>query len=438
MIVRGWSERSFWRRRRAERKLRPNRILSLNDNTATTILSRRAGLPGQRKSRVTHSALKRIYGISFLILSGLAATGCQDKKPAVPAGGGMQALPVQTVSVAMAPVPQSSEYVATIKSRRSATLMPQVSGILTQILVKSGDVVKSGQELMVIDPRQQQAAVDSQQATVQQKKALYDYNTIELDRQKKLFEAGVTSRDVYDQEQQAYQNSKADYESAMKASENQEQLLGYYTVRAPFDGIVGDIPVHVGDYVSPVASPGIVLTTVDENKNLEAYIYVPTELSAKVKMGLGVDLLDNDGNLIEKSKIDFISPQVDSDLQGILVKAPVTSKAGQLRTAQLVRARIVWSTAPTAVVPVLAVTRLGGQTFVYVAEDQGGKYLARQKSVTVGDTVGNDYAVQSGLKDGDKVIVSGLQFLMDGMPVMPLPPAPAGQGGAPGATGAGI
>ncbi len=93
-----------------------------------------------------------------------------------------------------------------------------------------------------------------------------------------------------------------------------------------------------------------------------------------------------------------------------------------------------------AVVPVLAVSRLGGQTFVYVAEDQGGKYLARQKSITVGDTVGNDYAVENGLKDGDKVIVSGTQFLMDGMPVMPLPPAPAGAGpaSANGAPGAGI
>lgn len=383
------------------------------------------------------SALKRIHGISCLILAGLAATGCQ-KKPVAAAGGGMQALPVQTVSVAMAPVPQSSEYVATIKSRRSATLMPQVSGVLTEIRVKSGDVVKVGQELMVIDPRQQQAAVNSQRATEQQKKAVYDYNAIELDRQRKLFEAGVTSRDAYDQEQQAYQNSKADYESAVESRKTQEQLLGYYTICAPFDGVVGDIPVHVGDYVSPLASPATILTTVDENKNLEAYIYVPTELSAKVKMGLGVDLLDNNGSLLEKTRIDFISPQVDSDLQGILVKAPVNSKPGLLRTAQLIKARIVWSTASTAVVPVLAVTRLGGQTFVYVAEDQGGKYTARQTSITVGDTVGNDYAVESGLKNGDKVIVSGLQFLMDGMPVMPLPPAPQGQGGAQGAPGAGI
>jgi RND family efflux transporter MFP subunit len=278
--------------------------------------------------------------------------------------------------------------------------------------------------------------VDSQQATVQQKKALYDYNTIELDRQKKLFEAGVTSRDAYDQAQQAYQNSKADYESAIESSKNQQQLLGYYTVRAPFDGIAGDVPVHVGDYVSQQSSPSTILTTVDENKDLEAYIYVPADRAANVRMGLGVELIDGSGNVIEKTKVDFISPQVDSDLQGILVKAPVNTRPDVLRTAQLVKARVIWTTAPKAVIPVLAVTRQGGQTFVYLASNQGGKYIAKQQAVTVGDTVGNNYAVEGGLKSGDQVIVSGLQFLMDGMPVMPLPPGPPAAG--QGAQGSGI
>ena len=129
--------------------------------------------------------------------------------------------------------------------------MPQVSGLLTAIHVQSGDHVKAGQVLMTIDPRQQQATVESQRATERQKKALFDYDTIELDRQHKLFEAGVTSRDTYDQAQQAFQNAKADYESAVESRKTQEQLLDYYTIRAPFDGVVGDIPVHVGDYVSP-------------------------------------------------------------------------------------------------------------------------------------------------------------------------------------------
>jgi RND family efflux transporter MFP subunit len=240
-----------------------------------------------------------------------------------------------------------------------------------------------------------------------------------VDRQHKLFDAGVTSRDTYDQAQQAYQNAKADYESAVESRKTQEQLLDYYTIRAPFDGVVGDIPVHVGDYASPL-NPSPMLTTVDENKDLEAYIYVPTERSSEVHTGLDVDLSDNNGKLLEKTRIDFVSPQVDSTLQGVLVKAPVHSTSEILRTAQMVKARIIWSTKPMAVVPVLAVTRLGGQTFVFVAQQQNGHFMALQKAVALGDTVGNAYSILSGLNAGDRVIVSGTQFLVNGMPVMPI------------------
>jgi RND family efflux transporter MFP subunit len=331
----------------------------------------------------------------------------------------MQGLPVQTVAVTLAPVPQSNEYVAAIKSRRSATILPQVSGMLTQILVRSGDRVRTGQKLMEIDPRQQEATLNAQRATERQKKALYDFNMVEVERQHKLFDAGVTSRDAYDQAQQAYENAKADYESAVESRKTQEQLLGYYTIRAPFNGVVGDIPVHVGDYASPQGTSAM-LTTVDESRDLEAYIYIPTERSGEVKMGLGVDLTDNSGKLLEKTKIDFISPQVDSTLQGILVKAAVHSGPEILRNAQMIKARIIWSTKPMAVVPVLAVTRQGGQSFVYLAQAQGGHVMAAQTAVTLGDTVGNMYSILSGLKPGDKVIVSGTQFLVNGMPVIPM------------------
>jgi RND family efflux transporter MFP subunit len=340
----------------------------------------------------------------------------------------MQALPVQTVTVTLQPVAQSSEYVSTIKSRRSATLQPQVNGVLIAIHAKSGDHVKSGQALMEIDPRQQDATVEAQRATERQKKALFDYNTLEVDRQKKLFDAGVTSRDAYDQAQQAYQNAKADYESAVQSSKTQEQLLGYYTIRSPYDGVVGDIPVHVGDYVTT----STMLTIVDENKDLEAYIYIPTERSGDVHMGQGVNLTDNSGKLLEKTAINFISAEVDSTLQGILVKAPVVATPEVVRNAQMVKAQVIWSTKPMAVVPVLAVTRQGEESFVYVVQSQNGMAMAHRQSVTLGDTVGNNYSVVSGLKAGDKVIVSGTQFLVDGMPVMPLGGAPPAAGGAGG------
>ena len=89
-------------------------------------------------------------------------------------------------------------------------------------------------------------------------------------------------------------------------------------------------------------------------------------------MGLDVELMDNSGKLLEKTKIDFLSPEVDSTLQGILVKAPVHATPEILRNAQMVKARVIWSTTPMAVVPVLAVTRQGGQSFVFVAQQQKG------------------------------------------------------------------
>jgi RND family efflux transporter MFP subunit len=349
-----------------------------------------------------------------LVVLGLMVAGCQ-KKPAA-AGAGMQAMPVQTATVALEPVAQSSEYVATIKSRRSATLQPQVSGVLRAILTHSGEAVKAGQALAEIDPQMQKAAVDAARATERQKKALYDYNAIEVERQRKLFEAGVTSRDAFDQAKQSHDNAKSDYESAVELRKTQEAQLAYYTIRAPFDGVVGDIPVHVGDYVSAAT----VLTTVDEGKDLEAYIYIPTERAGQARLGLDVDLTDDSGKLLDKTKINFISPQVDSTLQGILVKAPVNASPELLRNAQMIKARVIWSTSQMAVIPVLAVIRQGGQSFVYVLRKQGPMTLAVQTSVVLGDTVGNSYSVSSGLNPGDKVVVSSTQFLVNGMPVVPL------------------
>ncbi len=107
-------------------------------------------------------------------------------------------------------------------------------------------------------------------------------------------------------------------------------------------------------------------------------------------------------------------------MQGVLVKAPIHGSLDRFRTEQLVKARVIWSTSPAPTVPVLAVTRIGGQPFVYVATQVNGSTVAKQRSVTLGDTIGNDYAVKGGLKQGEKVIVSGTQFLIDGTPVQPI------------------
>ena len=159
---------------------------------------------------------------------------------------------------------------------------------------------------------------------------------------------------------------------------------------------------------------------MDENADLEAYIYIPTERATLVRTGLPVEILDSSGKVLIRSKISFLSPQVDNGLQSILAKAEIPRTADRLRNQQLVTARVTWSTAPAPIVPVLAVSLVGGQSFVFVAAPKGDGYIAHQVPVRLGETVGNSYPVLSGLKTGDKVIISGLQFLQEGAPVKPL------------------
>jgi RND family efflux transporter MFP subunit len=354
-----------------------------------------------------------IFLVSLLSATVLITSGCSRTEAKQPAP---QPLPVKTETIQLSPVPQVDEYVATVKSRRSASIQPQVDGSLTRILVKSGDHVNAGQVLMTIDPLKQQATVDQQRSTEAQKKATLDYNRHELDRQQQLYESGVSSKQDYELAVQAYENSKADWESSTAARVTQQRQLAYYNLTAPFDGIVGDVPVHIGDYVSQQT----LLTTVDENAELEAYIYIPTERAGDIRMNLPIEIITSRGELIESTKVNFISQQVDNSIQGILVKAPIHASLDKFRNAQLVKARVVWSSVPAPTVPVLAVTRIGGQSFVYVATQADQGTVAKQRAVTLGDTIGNEYAVTGGLKPGEKVITSGIQFLIDGAPVQPI------------------
>jgi RND family efflux transporter MFP subunit len=357
---------------------------------------------------------KFLAAVLALSLAALTA-GC-SKKAAPAAVPAMQAMRVMVQPVTLTSVPSMDTYVATIKSRRSATVQPQVDGNLTKILVKSGDAVKAGALLMQIDPLKQEAMVAAQQAAEQQQKAVYQYYETDLVRQTQLYKDGIISRQAYDQAMQAFANSKAALDAAAAQTKTQREQLVYYEIRAPFDGIVGDIPVHLGDYVSSTT----MLTTVDEDKDLEAYIYLPTERAAEVRSGLPVDLMDAGGALLARTSLDFVSPQVDNNLQGILAKAPVPKASQQLRNGQMVNARITWSAAQTPTVPVLAVTRIGDESFVYIAAAQGAGYTARQVPVKLGEPVGNLYPVLGGLNVGDRVILSGIQLLQQGVPVSPM------------------
>ena len=347
----------------------------------------------------------------------MAATiGCSSKAAPQAKGGGMPAMPVKVLEAKAVPVNDASEYVAMLKSRDSAVIMPQVEGQITQIFIHSGDKVMAGSALMEIDPLKQQATVKGQESARAAQQAQLSWAKQQYERSQGLAAAGVVSKQDLDQAKATLDAAQAQMDALDAQVREQEVQLHYYKVVAPREGIVGDIPVRVGDRVTTATQ----LTTVDQPGSLEAYVYVPVERSSQLKMNLPVQVLDSNGKLLADTRVSFISPQVDTTTQTVLVKARIANGNDALRQSQFIRARLVWGTHQNPEVPILAVSRLAGQYFAFVAEPQaGGAFVAKQKPLTIGETVGNDYEVKDGIKPGDKVIISGTQFLMDGAPVVP-------------------
>lgn len=343
------------------------------------------------------------------------AVGCSGG-----AGKGAQAqgppgIPVKIQVAQSVTVDDATEYLATLRSRDSAVIMPQVEGQITQIFVRSGDRVDPGTPLMQIDPTKQQATVKSQEDSRAAKLANLEYSKQQYERVSGLFSAGIASRQDLDQAKSALDAAQAELQALDAQVREQQVELHYYSVTAPNAGVVGDVPVRVGDRVTV----STVLTTLDKPGGLEAYVSVPVERAPQLRPGTGVQILDSAGQVLAESRVSFVSPQVDSLTQTVLVKARIENDKGTLRTAQFIRARIIWGTHQGPVVPVLAVSRISGQHFAFVAEDSNGSLVARQRPLRVGEIVGSDYVVLDGIKPGDRIIVSGTQFLVDGAPVSP-------------------
>jgi RND family efflux transporter MFP subunit len=364
--------------------------------------------------------MSRLLSLLALVLS-ITVSACgggEGQAAAEPAGGGAAAFPpmeVQTVTLEPRPLPQTTEYVATIRSLRSTTVQPQVDGFVRQIFVQAGERVTAGQPLIQIDPDKQQATVTASESQRASREADLAYTRLQLARMQKLFDAGAVSRAELDQAETAYKNAEAQLAAVQSLIKENQVQLQYYRVTAPTAGIVGDIAIRQGDRVTP----STVITTIDQSEGLEAYINVPLERASELRPGLTVELLDPSGKVIAANPITFVAPRADDATQTVLVKTTLRRLPPDVRVLQYVRARVVWSNEPVLAVPIVAVTRLAGQHFVFVAEARDQAFVARQIPVTVATVIGDDYIVQSGLKPGARVIVSNVQKLGDGAPVKP-------------------
>jgi RND family efflux transporter MFP subunit len=376
--------------------------------------------------------MRRLKSTTAIILTAAGVAGC-NRNEGAPAGGGFAFPPavVQLAAATPSAIADSTEYVATLKSLRSTAIQPQIDGQITQIFVTSGDRVPEGARLMQIDPRRQEAAVSSQEAERAAREANVAFARQQQDRARDLFAAGAISKQELEQAETALRTAEANLQALQAQVQQQQVQLRYYTVAAPTSGIIGDVPVRVGNQVTPQT----ILTTIDQNDILEVYVQVPVERAGELRNGLPIQILSSDGSqTLTTTTVNFVSPHVDDQTQSVLVKGTVRNPAGTLRSSQYVRARLVWRTTEGLVVPVTAVTRINGQYFAFVAEEAKGPdgkagLVAKQRSIKVGPIAGDSYPVLEGIKPGEQLVVSGVQKLVDGAPI-----APAAGAGAPAAT----
>ncbi|MEH2323587.1 MAG: efflux RND transporter periplasmic adaptor subunit [Nostoc sp.] len=373
-------------------------------------------------------------------------------------------LPVKVQTMESSQIRSTSEFVGTLEAQQRVSLQPQTQGRIERIFVASGDRVTKGMPIVSLSLDQttanissavavvnsNRAAVTTAQAQLEGKradevKAAADVKLqqVQFQRTKILVTEGAQARQELDiaknkldaaiatlntaqkqvnagqasinQAQSNVQQAQAQVASS-QVNQNQKQIV------APLDGIVGDFSVKVGDYVNTGGN----LTTITKNDLLDMRISVPSNNAAQLRQGLAVELLDaNTGKRLTTGSINFIAPQVSTAAQSILVKARFTNSNGKLRDGQYVRARIIWSQQAGILIPIQVVNRIGGQSFVYVVEENKSKqkpqFVVHQKPVKLGEVQSDRYPILEGIKTGDRVAVSNILKLRDGAPVQPQP-----------------
>nr|WP_277874464.1 MULTISPECIES: efflux RND transporter periplasmic adaptor subunit [unclassified Leptolyngbya] len=356
----------------------------------------------------------------------------------------------------------STDFVGTLEAEQTVQLKPQIDGRIDRILVKPGDRVQQGDPIFLLNLDQTASEVNSAQANVNAAVAArntlvqqlrvaqsqltsaqseYELAQVNNHRYQYLVTQGAVDQATGDQYatalkvksdtvKQAQEQVKAARAAVEQADANIHKAeadaatarvsLSFKQVIAPISGAVGDITLKPGDYVTT----GQVLTTINQNEAFDLQLPIPINRSDELRTGLSVQLLEpNTEQPLSSGRIYFVASKADPTAQSILARARFSNARGYLRDAQYVKARVIWNTKPGVLVPTTAVTTIGGQNFVFTAEDKivNGKTqtIAHQIPVTLGAIQGQNYQVVKGLKPGDRVIVSGILKLQEGTPVAP-------------------
>lgn len=348
--------------------------------------------------------MKRLFVIALL------AAGCSKKEEGQ--GEARPAAKVEVRTLENKPLEQYTDYLATLTSRRAVTLSPQISGYVRSINVKPGTTVKQGAVLLAIDAKADQASLENLVAGRESQRSAAELAKQRLERTTSLRTDGIVSQQDADAAKAAADQAN----SALRATDaliaSQRARVSYYNIVAPFEGVVGNVPVKIGDFVSP----GMALTSVTQDSGLEAEVWVPIERTNELTPESLIRVLDAEGKTVVESQVTFVAPRADAASQLILIKASYPANDA-LKADQLAHVRVVWRRTPGISVPAPSIVRLAGQTFAYVTEKNETGLAAHRVPVELGALDGSEFQVKSGLDAGQQLVTSGVQMIDDGAPI---------------------
>ncbi len=333
-------------------------------------------------------------------------------------------------------VPIVREWIGQLDGSENVDVRARVHGYIQEIAFMEGTVVKAGELLLRIDPRQFEAAVAQDVADLAQATANQEKTQLDEQRQSQLFERKINSQQDYDNAIKANLGSKAAVAAAQAALEQAKLNLDYATITSSIGGVVGHTDFSVGDYVAAgsAGTPVTTVSTVDPIKIVFAlsekeYLTGAERLTAMLAQPLGQreaigELIRADGKVHPyKGRFLAADREVDPKTGTIRISALFPNPGNILRPGQYAKARFkLQDRVGALLVPQRAVQELQGNNFVWVV-DAGNK--VSQRGVKVGPRYGSDWVIEEGLKPGERVVVEGLQKVREGAPIEPLPAPPA-------------
>lgn len=318
--------------------------------------------------------------------------------------------PPQTVSTMTASTEEwqpQLEAVGSVRAVNGANLSGQVAGIVSGLHFDSGADVKKGDPLVELESADDIAHLDALKATAALAKIVFD-------RDSKLVKTNYVS-------QQQVDTDRANLLNAEALAAQQQALVGYKSIKAPFAGRLGIRQVDLGQYLSA----GTAIVTLQQLDPIYIDFYVPQQSLAQIKVGQAVSAkVDTFPNRKFGGEISAINSLVDTATRNVQVRATVQNKDKLLLPGMFATVDIDVAAAQRFVtLPQTAIAYNSYGDIVYLVDDEGKdgngepQLVARQTFVTTGSTRGDQVAVLDGVKDGDVVVTAGQVKLRNGVPV---------------------